>query len=243
MIMNGQTALVIGGCRGIGRAISRRLAKDGFHIVATARSASPETAELAAEITASGVGFTLLNFDVSDAAKIKQEYARAFPDTAPDAVVYNAGIAKDNMFAFMQPGEWSDVIDTNVNGFFNAVQPLVFGMLARKKGRLVVISSISGQTGQAGQVNYSASKGALIAASQALAREVGRKGILVNVVAPGLIATEMIKDVPVERVLPLIPLHRVGTPEEVAGAVSFLCGADSTYVQGQVIAVNGGLYI
>ena len=240
---NGQTALVVGGCRGIGRAISLRLAKDGFHIVATARNASPETAELAAEITASGAGFTLLNFDVCDAAKIKEEYARAFPGTAPDVVVYNAGITRDNMFAFMQPGEWNDVVATNVNGFYNTVQPLIFGMLARRKGRVVVVSSVSGQTGQAGQVNYSASKGALIAAAQALAREVGRKGILVNVVAPGLIATEMIKDVPVERVLPLIPLQRVGTPEEVAGAVSFLCGADSTYVQGQVIAVNGGLHI
>jgi len=237
------TALIIGGCRGIGKAVSLRLAKDGFNIVATARAATPETTELAAKITAMSVEFTLLNFDVCDAVKIKEEYARAFPETAPDVLIYNAGIAKDNMFAFMQSSEWNDVINTNVNGFYNTVQPLVFGMLARRKGRIVVVSSVSGQTGQAGQVNYSASKAALIGAAKALAREVGRKGILVNVVAPGLIATEMIKDVPVERVLPLIPLNRVGKPEEVAGAVSFLCGEDSTYMQGQVLAVNGGLYM
>ena len=162
---------------------------------------------------------------------------------APEVAVYNAGIARDNLMAFMSPREWDEVIETNVNGFYNTIQPLVFGMLAKKRGRIVAVSSASGQTGQAGQVNYSASKAALIGAVKALAREVGRTGVLVNAVAPGFIHTEMTREIPEERVLPLIPLNRAGEAAEVAGAVSFLCGPDSSYIHGQVIAVNGGLVI
>ncbi|HOG49096.1 MAG TPA: SDR family oxidoreductase, partial [Lentisphaeria bacterium] len=149
--------------------------------------------------------------------------------------------ADDNLFAFMTPTQWSEVLRTNLDGFYNTIQPLVFGMLARKSGRIIAISSASGQTGQAGQVNYSAAKAGLIGAVKALAREVGRKGILVNAIAPGLIETDMTKDLPKERILPLIPLARAGVANEVAGVVSFLCGPDSTYIHGQVIAVNGGL--
>ncbi|MBR4663532.1 MAG: SDR family oxidoreductase, partial [Lentisphaeria bacterium] len=155
----------------------------------------------------------------------------------------NAGIAKDNLFVFMDGAQWDDVLETNLQGFFNTVQPLIFGMLAKRGGRIVVISSASGQTGQAGQVNYSASKAGLIGAVKALAREVGRKGILVNAVAPGVIDTEMTQEIPKDMVLPLIPLRRFGSAAEVAGVVSFLCGSDSTYIHGQVIAVNGGLVI
>ena len=143
----------------------------------------------------------------------------------------------------MDDNEWESVLDTNLNGFYNTVQPLVFGMLAKRRGRVVIISSASGQTGQAGQVNYSATKAALIGAAKALAREVGRKGVLVNVVAPGVIETDMTKDLPKDQILPLIPLHRTGKVAEIAGTVSFLCGPDSTYIHGQVIAVNGGLVI
>ena len=158
-------------------------------------------------------------------------------------MIYNSGIARDNLFVFMESDEWDSVLETNLRGFYNTVQPLVFGMLARRRGRIVVISSASGQTGQAGQVNYSASKAGLIGAVKALAREVGRKGILVNAVAPGVIDTEMTRELPKDQVLGLIPLHRTGKAEEVAGAVSFLCGPDSTYIHGQVLAVNGGLVI
>ena len=143
----------------------------------------------------------------------------------------------------MDAKEWEDVMQTNLQGFFNTVQPFVFGLLARRRGRIIVISSASGQTGQAGQVNYSASKAALIGAVKALAREVGKKGILVNAVAPGVIDTEMTKELPKEQILPLIPLRRYGNCEEVASVVSFLAGPDATYVTGQVIAVNGGLVI
>lgn len=237
-------ALVIGGCRGIGRAISQRLAEDGFDIAATARQAGPDSEELARQVAAAGRKFTLLAFDVRDREAVRRELERVFGDGGvPEVAVYNAGIARDNLMAFMSPREWDEVIETNVNGFYNTIQPLVFGMLAKKRGRIVAVSSASGQTGQAGQVNYSASKAALIGAVKALAREVGRKGVLVNAVAPGFIHTEMTREIPEERVLPLIPLNRAGEAAEVAGAVSFLCGPDSSYIHGQVIAVNGGLVI
>ncbi|MBQ9366839.1 MAG: 3-oxoacyl-ACP reductase FabG [Victivallales bacterium] len=238
------TALIIGGCKGIGRAIVARLASDGFDIIATSRKAGPDSETTEQLVRAQNRAFTHLALDVTDADGSK---ATLLPylegDLLPDVIVYNAGIAKDNLFAFMDAEEWRKVLDTNLNGFYNTVQPFVFGMLARKKGRIIVISSASGQTGQAGQVNYSASKAALLGAVKALAREIGKKGILVNAVAPGVIDTEMTKALPKEQLLPIIPLRRYGTCEEVASVVSFLAGPDSTYVTGQVIAVNGGLVI
>ena len=238
------TALIIGGCRGIGRAGSARLARDGFDVVATCRKTGEATAATAGLVEAEGRRFTALELDVTDAEASKSSLAPLLEgDALPDVVVYNAGIAKDNLFAFMSADEWNDVIATNLNGFYNTVQPFVFGMLARKSGSIVVVSSASGQAGQAGQVNYSASKAALIGAAKSLAREVGRKGIRVNVVAPGVIDTEMTRDLPVDRILPIVPMHRTGTAEEVAAAVSFLAGGESSYVTGQVLAVNGGLII
>lgn len=237
-----QTALIIGGCRGIGRAIAVRLANDGFDIIATGRTHGDHVKTLQEEINAIGRKFTFLAFDVCDHAA-SAVALEPFSENTPDVVIYNSGIAKDNLFVFMSKDEWNQVIDTNINGFYNTVQPLVFGMLARKKGRVIVISSASGQTGQAGQVNYSASKAALIGATKALAREVGKRGILVNAIAPGFINTVMTEHVPIEKVLPLIPLNRAGSADEVAGTVSFLCGPDSSYIHGQVIAVNGGLVI
>ena len=238
------TALIIGGCKGIGRAITTRLAQDGFDIIATSRKASDDSLATEQLVRAQNRAFTHLALDVTDADGSK---ATLLPylegDLLPDVIVYNAGIAKDNLSAFMDAEEWRKVMDTNLNGFYNTVQPFVFGMLARKKGRIIVISSASGQTGQAGQVNYSASKAALLGAVKALAREIGKKGILVNAVAPGVIDTEMTKALPKEQLLPIIPLRRYGTCEEVASVVSFLAGPDSTYVTGQVIAVNGGLVI
>ncbi len=238
-----KTAFVIGGCRGIGRSVALRLAKDGFDICASCRKKGEPSATLTTEVAALGRNCTILEFDVCDREGARKVLAEHFADNAPDAVVYNSGVARDNLFVFMEEAEWDTVLETNLAGFYNTVQPLVFGMLAQRRGRIVVITSASGQTGQAGQVNYSASKAGLIGAVRALAREVGRKGVLVNAVAPGVIETEMTKDLPKDRVLPIIPLHRFGTPAEVAGAVSFLCGPDSTYIHGQVIAVNGGLVI
>lgn len=230
-----KTALVIGGARGIGLAISQRLAKDGFSVIATSRRESPETAALP---------FEMLYFDATDRDAARNALKGRFGEHgAPDVAVYNSGITRDGLFALMDGEAWDAVLSTNLDGFYNCVQPLVIGMLSRRCGRIIAVSSASGQTGQAGQVNYSASKAGLIGAVKALAREVGRKGILVNAVAPGVIETAMTADLPKEQILPLIPVRRYGTVEEVAGAVSFLAGPDSTYVTGQVLAVNGGLVI
>ena len=241
--MEQRTALVIGGCRGIGRAISLRLARDGFDIAATCRKRGADADSLAAEITAAGRKCDILELDVCDRDNARNALQSHFGDDAPDAIVYNSGIARDNLFVFMEAEEWQQVIDTNLNGFYNTVQPLIFTMLPKRRGAIVAVSSASGQTGQAGQVNYSASKAGLIGAVKALAREIGRKGIRVNAVAPGVIDTEMTRELPKDQILPLIPLHRYGSAEEVAAAVSFLCGDDSSYIHGQVIAVNGGLVI
>lgn len=237
-------AFIIGGCKGIGRAIAVKLAQDGYDIVATTRKAGDNSDETSRLVQACGVRCTILPLDVADAVSAREALQPYLEDgLLPDVVVYNAGIAKDNLFAFMTHDEWRNVMDTNLEGFYNTVQPFVFGMLGRHSGRIIVISSASGQTGQAGQVNYSASKAALIGASKALAREVARKGVLVNVVAPGVIDTEMTASLPKEHVLPLIPMRRYGTPEEVASVVGFLAGPGATYITGQVLAVNGGLVI
>ena len=161
----------------------------------------------------------------------------------PDVLVFNAGIARDNLLAFMTDEEWDAVLRTDLDGFFNVTKPVIFEMIRRKSGRVVVISSLSGQVGQAGQVNYSAAKAGLIGAARALAREVGRKHIFVNVVSPGVIETEMTAELPKDQVLPLIPLHRYGTSDEVAAVVQFLCAEPAMYVHGQVIGVNGGMAI
>lgn len=238
-----RTALIIGGCRGIGREITLRLAGDGFDVFPTCRAIGEAAEELARQVRALGRECRILEFDVRDREGARKVLDANFADNAPDAVVYNSGVARDNLFVFMNAQEWNDVLDTNLQGFYNTVQPLVFGMFAKRSGRIVVITSASGQTGQAGQVNYSASKAGLIGAVKALARETGRKGILVNAVAPGVIETDMTKDLPKDRILPLIPLNRFGEAREVAAVVSFLCGKDSTYIHGQTIAVNGGLVI
>ena len=236
-------AIVIGATRGIGKTIALRLAADGFKVYATGRN--PEALNNGIIAEAANAGYTMipLIFDMTDRDAVNRVYAQYFPDHAPDAVVYNAGTNADDLFAFMSPEAWDKVLHTNVDGFYNTVQPLIANMIARKNGRVVVISSVSGMTGQTGQVNYSASKAALIGAAKALAREVARKNVLVNVVAPGVIDTDMTKDLPKEHVLPLIPMRRYGVTEEIAGVVSFLCGPDSSYMTGQVLGVNGGMYI
>ena len=237
-------ALIIGGCKGIGRAIALKLAQEGYDIVATTRKAGDNSDETARLVQNCGVKCTILPLDVADAEAAHAALQPYVEGTLlPDVLVYNAGVARDNLFAFMSSEEWRCVMDTNLEGFYNTVQPFVFGMLGRHSGRIIIISSASGQIGQSGQVNYSASKAALIGAAKALAREVARKGVLVNVVAPGVIDTEMTASLPKEHVLPLIPMRRYGTPEEVAAAVSFLAGPGATYITGQVLAVNGGLVI
>ena len=238
-----KTALVIGPSRGIGRAIAERLAHDGFDIVGTCRSNPERFQELEQKVTGLGRSFHALAFDIADRKAAEETLLGYFGDGAPDVLVYNAGINDDDLFAMMAPEQWDRVLHTNADGFFNCIHPLIMNMMGRRGGRIIAISSISGQTGQPGQVNYSASKAALLGAVKALAREVARKKILVNAVAPGFIDTDMTEKLPTDELVPQIPLRRIGKAEEVAGAVAFLAGPDSSYITGQVIAVNGGLFI
>lgn len=243
MAMNKKIALVVGGSRGIGKAIALSLANSGFDIWLTYKSNHKAAEETKKEIEKNGVSCRLFAFDIADYKAAEEALGKISDVNPPDVVVYNAGITKDNLMVWMTKDEWDKVIDTNLNGFYNIMHLLLFAMLREKRGRIVIISSTSGEIGQAGQVNYSASKAGLIGAAKALAREVGKKNILVNVVAPGVIDTEMTQELPKEKILPLIPLNRFGQPEDVASIVNFLCSEEKMYIHGQVIGVNGGLNI
>jgi 3-oxoacyl-[acyl-carrier protein] reductase len=236
-------ALIIGGSRGIGRAIVLRLAQEGFDIWLTCHSNVAAAKKVQAEVESLGRECKTFSFDIADHAAVKLALEKEVDARVPDAVVYNAGIAKDNLFVFMTKAEWDSVLHTNLDGFYHVMHTVIFPMLREKRGRIVIISSTSGQIGQAGQVNYSAAKAGLIGAAKALAREVARKNIWVNVVAPGVIETEMTQDLPKEKILPLIPMQRFGTADEVASIVAFLCAEKHMYIHGQVIGVNGGLTI
>lgn len=243
MAKDKKIALVVGGSRGIGRAIALSLAASGFDIWLTYLSNHKAAEEVRKEVEKKGVACQLFAFDIADSKATEEALGKISDANPPDVVVYNAGIARDNLMVWMTKDEWDKVIDTNLNGFYNIMHVLLFAMLREKRGRIVIISSTSGETGQAGQVNYSASKAGLIGAAKALAREVGKKNILVNVVAPGVIDTEMTKELPKEKILSLIPLNRFGQPEDVASIVNFLCSEENMYIHGQVIGVNGGLHI
>ncbi|MFA5362121.1 MAG: 3-oxoacyl-ACP reductase FabG [Candidatus Omnitrophota bacterium] len=238
-----KTALVIGGSRGIGRAIALRLARSGFDIWLTYHSNHEAAQEVYSLIRQMGRACELMAFDIADLQAAKNALEKRSEDNPPDVVVYNAGVTRDNLLVWMTKEEWDTVLRTNLDGFYHVIHTVIFAMLREKRGRIVVISSTSGQIGQAGQVNYSASKAGLIGAVKALAREVARKNIYVNVVAPGVIETEMSQDLPKDKILPLIPLQRFGTAEEVAAVVDFLCTEPAMYIHGQVIGVNGGLAI
>ena len=236
-------ALVIGGSRGIGRAVVLRLAREGFDIWLTCRSNMDAAKEVQGEVVKLSRKCRVFAFDIADHAAVKAALEKEVDVCVPDVVVYNAGIAKDNLFVFMSKDEWDSVLHTNLDGFYHVMHTVIFSMLREKRGRIVIISSTSGEIGQAGQVNYSASKAGLIGAAKALAREVARKNIWVNVVSPGVIDTEMTKDLPKDRILPMIPMQRFGTADEVASVVAFLCAEEHMYINGQVIGVNGGLAI
>lgn len=236
-------ALVVGGSRGIGKAICLRLAKSGFDIWLTYHKNHNAAEITKAEIEALGMSCTIMSFDVSIHQETKKALEEISEKTPPDIVVLNTGIAKDGLFVWMNKDEWDSVLATNLDSFYNVISTVLFPMLREKRGRIIIISSLSGEIGQAGQVNYSASKAGLIGAAKALAREVGQRNILVNVVAPGIITTDMTKELPKDKILPFIPLQRFGTPEDVASVVNFLCTEENMYIHGQVISINGGLSI
>jgi 3-oxoacyl-[acyl-carrier protein] reductase len=234
-------ALVVGGSRGIGKAVALRLAKSGCDIWLTYRSNHEHAQETKRQIEALGRACELFCFDVSDCEAAEKALRPKAEETPPAIVVFNAGITRDNLLVFMKKEEWRDVIRTDLDGFYNIMNTVLFSMLRARKGRIVAVASVSGQVGQAGQVNYSAAKAGLIGACKALAREVGKRNIFVNVVAPGLIETDMTANLPKDQILPMIPLARFGQVEDVASVVEFLCREPAMYIHGQVIGINGGL--
>ena len=235
--------LVTGSSRGIGRAIALRLAKDGFAVTVHCRSGMDEARKVASEIARLGNEAPILQFDVKDRATAKAALEADVSKNGPYyGVVVNAGIARDNTFAALSDEDWDEVLATSLDGFYNVMRPLVMPMVrARSGGRIVVLSSVSGVMGNRGQVNYSAAKAGLAGAAKALAVELASRKITVNCVAPGPIATDMIAGAPLEEMLKMVPLGRVGTPEEVAATVGFLFSDEAAYITRQVIGVNGGM--
>lgn len=238
------TVLVTGSSRGIGRAIALRLARDGFDVVVHCRARREDADRVAAEITALGRAARVLQFDVTDRAACAEQLSHDIEKHgAYYGVVCNAGLTHDVAFPAMSGDAWDNVLRSNLDAFYNVLQPAVMPMVRRRApGRIVTLSSVSGLIGNRGQVNYSAAKAGIIGATKALAIELAKRQITVNCVAPGLVETEMVDEhVPLEEILKVIPMQRSGTGEEVAAVVAFLISRDASYVTRQVIAVNGGL--
>lgn len=246
MSPSSEVVIVTGGATGIGLAVSRRLAKDGHFVLINYNSSRTAAEELLAEIKSLGGHGAIIGFNVTDRAQVESEleqFFRAHPELTIFGLVNNAGITKDTVMGLMSDEDFSSVLETNVFGTFYVTRWAVKKMLLNKRGVIINMSSLAGQTGNAGQFNYSASKGALIAMTKSLAQEVGRKGIRVNAVAPGVIETKMAQDIPfLQELKKNIPLKRFGEAHEVAAAVSFLVSSEASYITGQTLSVNGGLY-
>lgn len=241
--MNNKQVLITGSSRGIGEACALYLAKNGYDIVLHCNKNITKAQDVLSRVEETGVNGRILQFDVKDRdvcceviSKDIEKYGVYY------GVVLNAGIARDNVFPAMEENEWDDVLNTNLGGFYNVLKPVVMPMIeGRVKGRIIAMSSVSGIKGNRGQVNYSASKAGIIGAVKALSLELAKRKITVNCVAPGVIETDMIQDLPVEEVKKMIPMKRCGRPEEVASLVNYLMSEDAGYITGQVISVNGGL--
>lgn len=235
-------ALVTGGSGGIGAAICRRLAADGCHVYVHANRGLAAAQALADEITSVGGSAQALAFDITDSTAVGDALNPIIEDQAIQILVNNAGIHEDVVFPGMAAEQWHRVIDVSVNGFFNVTQPLMMPMIRSRWGRIINVSSIASLTGNAGQVNYSAAKGALNSATKSLAREVASRGITVNAVAPGIIDTPMSESTfDAQDIARMVPMKRAGTPGEVADLIGFLASTQAAYITGQIISINGGM--
>ena len=237
-----KNALVTGGSGGIGAAICRRLAADGYHVYIHANRGLQTAQALADAICAEGGSAHALAFDVTDSAAVIDALTPLLEKEPIQILVNNAGIHDDVVFPGMQAEQWHSVIDVSVNGFFNVTQPLMMPMIRSRWGRIINVSSIASLTGNAGQVNYSAAKGALNSATKSLAREVASRNITVNAVAPGIINTTMSEAAfDAQEIARLVPMKRAGNPDEVADLIGFLASPQAAYITGQIISINGGM--
>jgi len=238
-----ETVLVTGSSRGIGRAIALTLGQQGFDVVVHCRSRRTEAEQVAADIQVMGRAARVLQFDLADRQQCADQLNQDIEQHgAYYGVVCNAGMTADNAFPALTGEDWDTVVHTNLDGFYNVLHPVIMPMIRRRKpGRIVTLSSVSGLIGNRGQVNYSAAKAGIIGATKALALELAKRNITVNCVAPGLIDTEMLEELPLEDIKKMIPMRRVGTGKEVAAMVAFLMSEDAAYITRQVISVNGGL--
>jgi 3-oxoacyl-[acyl-carrier protein] reductase len=238
-------ALVTGASRGIGRACAVAIAKMGYHVLVNFKSNESEAAQTVALIQEQGGSAEIIRFDVAKLIEVEavlNEWMKTNGTEYIEVLVNNAGIRKDNLMMWMKDEEWRDVLDTSLEGFFNVTRHLVKTMLVKRYGRIINMVSLSGVKGMQGQVNYSAAKAAVIGATKALALEVGKRKITVNAVAPGFIQTDMTGDLDQDMYKKMIPMDRFGTAEEVAAVVAFLASKEASYITGEVIQVNGGLY-
>lgn len=238
-------ALVTGGSRGIGRAVSIKLAQMGYTLLINYSSNATEADNTLQMVRQAGGDGQTMQFDVSNAQQVKDTleiWQDNHPDEYVEILVNNAGIRRDDLLIFTTPDNWRRVLDISLNGFYNVTTTLLQNMLIHKYGRIISMSSVSGLKGTPGQTNYSAAKGGIIAATKALAQEVAPKGVTVNAVAPGFIKTDMLQGLDEKALIKTIPARRLGQPEEVAELVGFLASPSAAYITGQVISINGGLY-
>jgi 3-oxoacyl-[acyl-carrier protein] reductase len=238
-------AIVTGASRGIGRATAVELAKSGYYVVVNYNASEAAAGETLAQVQAAGSAGEIRKFDVANAEEVKEALGKIVEEHKRiDVLVNNAGVTADGLFLMMGEEEWHKVIDTILNGFYNVTKPVLREMVRKKRGAIVSVSSISSMIPNRGQANYAAAKAGINAATRSISKEVGRFGIRINVVAPGPIETDMLSAMPLDAntIKAMIPMARVGKPEEVARVIRFLCSEDASYITGQVISINGGMF-